>query len=73
MHERRRMLNDTLQNVHEVVVRIDIVQPAGHQQALHNADMFGVQLGQLNSQFFLPIGMTRSAHSDLVATGGVPR
>ena len=44
MHEGRRMLADTLQDVDEVVLRIDIVQPAGRQQALHNADMFGAQL-----------------------------
>jgi hypothetical protein len=39
------MLTDTLQNVHEVVVWIDVVQPACRQQALHNADMLGAQLG----------------------------
>ena len=38
------MLADTLQHVDEVVVRVDVVQPAGCQQALHNAAMFGAQL-----------------------------
>ncbi len=39
------MLADSLQHIYEVVVRVDVVQPAGCQQTLHNADMFGAQLG----------------------------
>jgi hypothetical protein len=31
------VLADALQYVDEVVVRIDVVQPTGSQQALHNA------------------------------------
>ena len=38
------MLADTLEYVHEVIVRVDVVQPACGQQALHNADMLGTQL-----------------------------
>lgn len=39
------MLTNALQHVHEVVVRIDIVQLAGGQQALHNADHEEPSLG----------------------------
>ena len=44
MHQRRRVLTDELQHVDEVVVRIDLVQPIGRQQALYNADVPGAQL-----------------------------
>ena len=36
---RRRMLSDMLQHIDEIVVLIDIVQPTGYQQALHDTDM----------------------------------
>jgi len=39
------MLSNALQYVHEVIVRIDVVQPTCRQQALHNSDVFGAQLG----------------------------
>jgi hypothetical protein len=39
------MLTDTLQDIDEVVVRIDFVQSAGYEEALHNADLFGAKLG----------------------------
>ena len=45
MNEARRVLADTLQHVHEVIVRVNVVQPAGGKQALHNADVLGPQLG----------------------------
>lgn len=44
MHQGRRVLADTLQHVHEVFVRVDVVQPPGSQHALHNADVLGAQL-----------------------------
>ena len=44
MHQGCSVLADTLQHVHEVIVRVDVVQPAGGQQALHNADVLGAQL-----------------------------
>ena len=46
------MLADTLQYVDEVVVRIDVVEPTGRQQALHNADMLGAQLGPAEQPVF---------------------
>jgi hypothetical protein len=57
------MLASALLHIDEVVVRIDVVQPAYRQQALHNPDMLARQLGQLNRQFFLPNGMPRSTRS----------
>lgn len=44
MHQRRRMLADTLQHIHELIVRVDVVQPTGRQQTLHNADVLGAKL-----------------------------
>ena len=37
------MLTNTLQYIDEIIVRIDVVQPAGHEQALHNANVFGAE------------------------------
>ena len=39
------MLVDALQHVHEIGVRIDVVQAAGHQQTLDDADVLGAQFG----------------------------
>ena len=39
------MLTDSLQHGHEIVVRIDVVQPAGSQPALYIPNMFGAQGG----------------------------
>jgi len=36
---------DALQHVDEVVVGMDPVQPAGHEQALKNADILRADLG----------------------------
>ena len=38
------MLPDTLHDVDEVIVGVDVVQPAGCQQALHDADVFSAEL-----------------------------
>lgn len=38
------MLAYTLQHGHKVILRVDVVQPAAGQRALHNADVLGVQL-----------------------------
>jgi len=40
-----RMLTDTLQDIDEIVVRVDVVQAAGHQQTLDDPDLFGAELG----------------------------
>ena len=39
------MLSDALENVDEVVVGVDVVQPAGDDQALDDADVFGREFG----------------------------
>jgi len=46
------MLTDTLQDVDEIVVRIDLVQATSHNEALHDADMFGAQLGPTEIPIF---------------------
>ena len=40
-----RVLPHALQNVDQVGVGIDTVQSASHEQALHNAYVFGAELG----------------------------
>ena len=40
-----RMNGDPLQHIDEVSVGIDAMQPAGDDQALHDADMFGAEFG----------------------------
>jgi hypothetical protein len=52
------VLADSLQHVHEVIRRIYVVQPAGRQQALHNADVPGAQLGPTEQPILLPIGIS---------------
>jgi hypothetical protein len=39
------MLADALQHVDEIGVRIDVMQSAGHQQTLHDANMSGAEFG----------------------------
>ena len=51
-HARRRLLADALEHVDEVVVRIDLVQPAGGDQASHHADVFGADLGSTEEPRF---------------------
>ncbi len=53
------MLADTLQHVDEVVVRIDVVQPIGGQQAMDNANVPGAQLGLAEQ----PVLVTHRDHS----------
>ena len=45
------MLSDALEDVDEVVIGVDLVQPAGDDQALDDADVFGPESVQLKSQF----------------------
>ena len=42
---RGRVLADALQDVDQVVVRIDLMQPAGHDETLHDADVLGAEFG----------------------------
>jgi len=53
------VLSTAPQHVHEVVVRIDVVQPAGGQQALHNADVLGSQLSPAEQ----PVLLTHRDHA----------
>ena len=52
MYLRRRMLTNTLQHIDEVVVWIDGVQPTGHQQALHDANVLGAEFGPTEQPVF---------------------
>lgn len=52
------MLTDTLQHVHKVVIRVDVVQAAGRQQALHDADVFRAQFGPAEQ----PVLLTHRDH-----------
>jgi hypothetical protein len=39
------VLSDALQHIDQIVVGIKGVQPAGNDQALHDADVLGAKLG----------------------------
>jgi hypothetical protein len=39
------MLADALEDVDQVRVDVNAVEPTSHNQALHDADLFGAQLG----------------------------
>lgn len=47
-----RVLADTLENVDQIVVRVDVVQPTGCDQALDDADVLGAQLGPAEHPIF---------------------
>ena len=47
------MLPDALQDIDEVVVRVDPVQSAGDDQTLQDADVFGPDLGPAEHPVFL--------------------
>jgi hypothetical protein len=51
------VLADTLQHVDEVVLRIDVVQPAFGLQALHDADMPGVWFRPAEQPIFPTMGI----------------
>ena len=40
-----RMLTDTLEDVDQISVGVDDVQPASHNQALRNTHVFSTELG----------------------------
>ena len=40
------MLTDPLQHIDQIVIRIDLMKSAGHDQALHDPDVFGPQLAR---------------------------
>jgi hypothetical protein len=39
------VFTDSLQHIDQIGMRIDIMQPAGDQQALYNANLFSPDLG----------------------------
>ena len=47
MHFGCGLLRHALQHINKIVIRIDVVQPAGHNQTLHDADVFCAQLGPI--------------------------
>jgi hypothetical protein len=51
------MLSDTLEDIDEIGVNIDTVEPTSHDQALHDPDVFRAQLGPTEIPIF-------SAHRD---------
>ncbi len=53
------MLADALEHIDQVVVRIDVVQPTGDDQALEDADVPGPQLGPAEQ----PIAMPHRKHT----------
>jgi len=54
------MSANALQHIDQIGVGIDVLQPAGDQQALDDADVFGPDLGPVE-QPVAPMGMTRRA------------
>jgi len=53
------MLPYALQDVDEVVVRVDVVKPAGDEQTLHDANVLGSQLGPAEE----PVASTHGNHA----------
>ena len=49
---RRGVLADPLQHVDEVCVHLDLVQPTGGDQALHDADLLGAEFGPAKVPIF---------------------
>ena len=47
-----RVLADTLQDIDEVGVDVNLVQAAGDDQALYDADVFGPELGPTEIPIF---------------------
>ena len=39
------MLTNALQHIDEIIIRIDVMQPARHQQALRDTDVLGAEFG----------------------------
>ena len=52
------MLTNTLQHIDEIVIRIDVMQPTGDQQALHDANVPGAKFGPTEQ----PISATHRDH-----------
>ena len=46
------MVGDALQDIDEVIVRIDAMQAAGDDQALYDADVLGANLGRAEEPVF---------------------
>jgi hypothetical protein len=54
---------DPLQDIDEVDVRVNSLQPARGKEALHHSDIAGAHFGPQNNQFFLPMAMGRICRS----------
>jgi hypothetical protein len=46
------VLTDPLQHVDEVGIHVDAMQPTGRNQALHDADLLGAELGSAEVPVF---------------------
>ena len=58
-----RMLADPLQHIDQIVIGIDLVNSVGHDQAMHDPDVFGPEFGPAEHPILRPIGIARSARS----------
>ena len=54
VHLGRRVIFHALQYVDKVFVGIDVMEPAGHQQTLHDTDVLGIPLGPAKHPVFDP-------------------
>jgi len=56
------VLTDPLQHVDEVGVHVDLVQPTGGDQALHDADLLGAELAPAEVPVF-PVMIVHANHA----------
>lgn len=64
-----RMLAHTLQDVDQIVVRVDPVQPAGQDQAVHDPDMLGAESGR--AEQLCPLRVFSTLDRGLADIGGL--
>jgi hypothetical protein len=60
---RSRMMANPLQDIGQVIIGIDLMQAASHDQSLHDADVSGPEFGPAKYPVFRPIGIARRARS----------
>ena len=54
-----RVLSDALQDIDQIVIRVDVVQPTGDDQALQDADVAGTEFGPAEH----PVAATHRNHA----------
>jgi hypothetical protein len=60
---RCRMLTNSLQNVDEIGVDVDTMEPAGHNEALDDTNLFGAKFGPTEIPIFSTVGIARNERS----------